>query len=105
MWRCSNNKIYKRGLIANKINKIFGIFNGTSNYILSSMDTEKSNFNDTLNKAKDLGYSEANPESDLNSDDVAAKVKILSALSFNSYINNNIHIEGIKNIDYEDIKM
>ena len=68
------------------------------------MDEEKSSFNETLKKAKDLGYSEANPKSDLNGDDVASKVKILSALSFNSYLNNKIHIEGIKNIDYDDIK-
>ena len=41
MWRCSNYKIFKRGLIANKIKKVYGIFNGTSNYILSSMDKQK----------------------------------------------------------------
>ena len=62
----------KEGLIANKINKIFGIFNGTSNYILSSMDKNNKNFLDVLNKAKTLGYAETNPASDLNGDDVAA---------------------------------
>ena len=93
----------KEGLIANRIQKIYGIFNGTSNYILSSMDKNNKNFLDVLNKAKTLGYAETNPASDLNGDDVAAKLKILSSLCFNSYLNNNIHVEGIKNIDKEDI--
>ena len=93
----------KEGLIANRIQKIYGIFNGTSNYILSSMDKDCKNFLDVLNQAKTLGYAETNPASDLNGDDVAAKLKILSSLCFNSYLNNNIHVEGIKNIDKEDI--
>ena len=93
----------KEGLIANKINKVFGIFNGTSNYILSSMDKENKSFNDVLHKAKKLGYAESNPTSDLNGDDVSAKLKILSSLCFNSFLNNNIHVEGIKDIDKDDI--
>ncbi len=93
----------KEGLIANKINKVFGIFNGTSNYILSSMDKDKKDFSTVLSKAKKLGYAESNPSSDINGDDVAAKLKILSSLCFNSFLNNNIHVEGIKNIDKEDI--
>ncbi len=93
----------KEGLIANKINKIYGIFNGTSNYILSSMDKDSKGFNEVLNNAKILGYAESNPKSDLNGDDVASKLKILSSLCFNSFLNNNIHVEGIKNIDKEDI--
>ncbi len=93
----------KEGLIANKINKIFGIFNGTSNYILSSMDKQCKDFDEVLNNAKKLGYAESNPSSDINGDDVAAKLKILTSLCFNSYLNNNIHVEGIKNIDKTDI--
>ena len=93
----------KEGLIANKINRIYGIFNGTSNYILSTMDKENKTFIDVLTDAKKLGYAESNPLSDLNGDDVAAKLKILSSLCFNSFLNNNIHVEGIKNIDKEDI--
>ena len=80
----------KEGLIANKINRIYGIFNGTSNYILSSMDNNNTSFKETLKKATELGYAESNPSSDINGDDVAAKVKILSSLSFNSFINKNI---------------
>ena len=93
----------KEGLIANKINKVFGIFNGTSNYILSSMDKENKSFNEVLKNAQKLGYAEANPTSDLNGDDVASKLKILSSLCFNSFLNKNIHVEGIKDIDKDDI--
>ena len=93
----------KESLIANKINRVYGIFNGTSNYILSTMDKENKNFNDVLTDAKKLGYAESNPLSDLNGDDVAAKLKILSSLCFNSFINHNIHVEGINFIDKLDI--
>jgi homoserine dehydrogenase len=94
----------KEGLIANNIRRIYGILNGTSNYILSSMDTDKLEYKASLQKAKKLGYAESNPISDLNGEDVASKLKILTALSFNSFINNkSILIEGIKNIDQIDI--
>ena len=93
----------KEGLIANKVERIYGIFNGTSNYVLSSMDTNKTSFKDTVKSAIKLGYAESNPSSDINGDDVASKVKILTCLSFNSFINKNIHVEGIKDIDEEDI--
>ena len=93
----------KEGLIANKINKVFGILNGTSNYILSSMDKEKKSFNEVLNNAQRLGYAESNPSADLNGDDVSSKLKILSSLCFNSFLNDNIHVEGIKEIDKDDI--
>ncbi len=93
----------KEGLIANRINRVYGIFNGTSNYILSTMDKENKNFNDVLTDAKKLGYAESNPLSDLNGDDVASKLKILSSLCFNSFIDHNIHVEGINFIDKLDI--
>ena len=93
----------KEGLIANKISKIYGIFNGTSNYILSSMDNENKNFEEVLANAKKLGYAESNPSADLNGEDVSSKLKILSSLCFNSLLNNNIYVEGIKNIDKTDI--
>ncbi len=93
----------KEGLIANKIRKVYGIFNGTSNYILSSMDKQNKNFKDVLMDAQKLGYAESNPTADLNGDDVSSKLKILSSLCFNSFLNSNIHVEGIKDIDKEDI--
>ena len=93
----------KEGLIANKISRIYGIFNGTSNYVMSSMDMNKTSFKDTIKKAIKLGYAESNPSADINGEDVASKVKILSSLSFNSFISDDIHVEGIKGIDEEDI--
>ena len=93
----------KEGLIANKISKIYGIFNGTSNYILSSMDKENKEFNDVLNKAQKLGYAETNSSADLNGEDVSSKLKILTSLCFNSFLNDNIYVEGIKQIDKTDI--
>jgi len=94
----------KEGLIANNIIKIYGILNGTTNYILSSMDKGKLEYKDALAKAQKLGYAETNPASDVNGDDVASKLKILTALAFNSYIDNkSILVEGIKNIDQVDI--
>jgi homoserine dehydrogenase len=94
----------KEGLIANNISKISGILNGTSNYILSSMDKDKLEYKDSLSNAQKLGYAETNPTSDINGEDVASKLKILTALGFNSFINNRtITVEGIKNIDQTDI--
>jgi len=93
----------KEGLIANKISKIYGIFNGTSNYILSSMDKQNRSFKEVLDNAKKLGYAETNPSADLNGDDVSSKLKILSSLCFNSFLNDNIYVEGIKDIDKIDI--
>ena len=93
----------KESLIANKISKIYGILNGTSNYILSSMDKKSKNFQEVLSIAKKKGYAESNPSADLDGDDVSAKLKILSSLCFNSFINNNIYVEGIKEIDTIDI--
>jgi homoserine dehydrogenase len=68
------------------------------------MDKNKLEYNDALLKAKELGYAESNPASDINGEDVASKLKILTALAFNSFIDNkSILVEGIKNIDQIDI--
>ena len=95
----------KEGLVANINNKIYGILNGTSNFILSNMDKNKMNFQKVLNKAKTLGYAESNPKSDLNGEDVKSKIQILSSLAFNCFINHSkINLEGINFIDEIDIK-
>jgi homoserine dehydrogenase len=94
----------KEGLIANQINKIYGILNGTSNFILSSMDKNNLEYDVALKKAQQLGFAESDPSADINGEDVSSKLKILTALSFNSFINNNsILVEGIKNVDQTDI--
>ncbi len=97
-------RVIKEGLTTNTINKIYGILNGTSNYILSKMSETKLNFKDVLESAKKLGYAESNPKSDLNGDDAKSKIQILSSLAFNSFINKSkITVEGIQNIDQVDI--
>ena len=94
----------KDGLIANKINKIYGILNGTTNFILSSMQISKKNFSEVLDKAKKLGFAETNPISDLNGNDSAAKLRILSSIAFNKTISKNkILTEGIQNINLTDV--
>jgi len=94
----------KEGLIANKISKIYGILNGTTNYILSSMENTRIPFKEALSTAKKLGFAEANPVSDLNGDDSASKLRILSSISFNTSISKNkILTEGIQSINLEDI--
>ena len=98
-------RVIKEGLITNKINKICGILNGTSNYILSKMFEKNKNFNDVLNDAKKLGYAERNPIADLNGDDAKSKIQILASLAFNSLINREkINVEGIKEVDQIDIQ-
>ena len=97
-------KSIKEGLLANKINKIYGILNGTTNYILSTMEKTGKNFLEVLDDAKKLGFAESNPLSDLNGTDAAAKIKILSSLAFNKTISKDkILVEGIQNIELTDI--
>ena len=97
----------KDGLSTNKLYKIFGILNGTTNYILTEMEKSGDSFEKVLKKAQVLGYAEpGNPKLDLNGFDAFAKVRILSALSFNNLISKNKCImEGIENIDIKDIKI
>jgi homoserine dehydrogenase len=97
----------KEGLATNKISKIYGILNGTTNYILSEMENSNQNFSEVLKKAQQLGYAEpGNPKLDLNGYDAFAKIRILSSLGFNSKIaNNKCLMEGIENIDLKDIKI
>ena len=97
----------KEGLATNKLSKVYGILNGTSNYILSEMENSEQNFADVLKKAQLLGYAEpGNPKLDLNGFDAFAKVRILSALTFNSKISNKkCLMEGIEKIDLKDIKI
>ena len=97
----------KEGLATNTISKIYGILNGTSNYILSEMENSNQKFNDVLIKAQKLGYAEpGNPKLDLNGFDAFAKVRILSALAFNSKISQHkCLMEGIEKIELKDIKI
>ncbi len=97
----------KESLATNKISKVYGILNGTTNYILSEMRNSKDSFANVLKKAQSLGYAEpANPKFDLNGFDAFAKVRILSALAFNTKISKHkCLMEGIENIELKDIEI
>ena len=74
----------KEGLATNKLFRVYGILNGTCNYILSEMEKTKDSFKNVLKKAQSLGYAEpGNPKLDLNGYDAFAKIRILSSLAFN----------------------
>ena len=97
----------KEGLATNKISKVYGILNGTSNYILTEMENSNLNFSEVLKKAQKLGYAEpGNPKLDLNGFDAFAKVRILSALAFHSKISKyKCLMEGIETIELKDIRI
>ena len=87
-----------------KINKITGILNGTSNYILTNMLEDKNEFNTSLRKAQSLGYAEQEPSNDLNGLDTLHKILILSTIAFNKKIDlKKITYSGIENLTKEDI--
>ena len=97
----------KEGLATNKIHKVYGILNGTSNYILSEMENLNESFSYVLKKAQKLGYAEpGNPKLDLNGFDAFAKVRILSSLAFNTKISKyKCLMEGIEKIELKDIEI
>lgn len=93
------------GLNANNISEFMGIFNGTSNFILSKMTAEGSAYEDALQEAQDLGFAEADPTDDVEGIDAARKVVITSYLSFNQVINlQDVETEGISNVTPQDIE-
>lgn len=92
-------------LTANKINELYGIVNGTTNYILSKMELEGLEFDDVLEEAKEKGYAEADPTSDIEGYDAQYKLAILSALSFGTKISvDDVYREGITKIKPIDMK-
>ena len=97
----------KEGLSTNRITKVYGILNGTCNYILSEMDRTNDNFKNVLKKAQTLGYAEpGNPKLDINGYDTLAKVRILSSLAFKKKISRNeLLMEGIENIEPKDFEI
>lgn len=92
-------------LTANKINTLYGIVNGTTNYILSKMELENLNFEDVLKEAQDKGYAEADPTSDIEGYDAQYKLVILSSLAFGTKIKpENVYREGITKINSIDME-
>ncbi|MCL1917269.1 MAG: homoserine dehydrogenase [Peptococcaceae bacterium] len=94
----------QQNLAANRIESVLGIINGTTNYILSAMTSQKRTFQEVLAEAQELGYAEANPASDVGGLDAARKLAIMSSLAFNCQVAlDDVYVEGIDNITPEDI--
>ncbi len=90
-------------LSCNQINKVMGIMNGTSNFILSKMDKEGLAYEDVLKEAQALGYAEADPTDDVKGFDAANKIAILASLAFNTYFDiNKVLVKGIDEITKDD---
>ena len=98
-------KIISEGLVANRIKSIYGIINGTTNYILSKMSDEKAEFSDVLKEAQNLGYAEADPTYDIEGIDSAHKLAILASLAYGSQFSlKDVYREGISWISSMDIE-
>ncbi len=97
-------KVIREGLVANRIKAIYGIINGTTNYILTKMTDENIEFSVALRDAQRLGYAEADPSLDIEGIDSAHKLSILAYLAYGiSFPLKDIYVEGISKIDTQDI--
>ncbi|MDA9341080.1 homoserine dehydrogenase [Gammaproteobacteria bacterium] len=95
-------KMLSNDLGANQVSKVAGMLNGTTNFILSSME-EGANYENVLQEAQEKGYAEPDPSLDVNGTDAAHKIGILASLAFNSGLPaSNFYIEGIENISPQD---
>ncbi len=98
-------KVLREGLAGNRIERVYGILNGTCNYILTRMEAEDLGFDACLQEAQRLGYAEADPSFDIDGFDAAHKLAILSSLAFGTAIDiDAIHVEGIRSIMPADLK-
>lgn len=98
-------KTLREGLAGNSIQRVYGILNGTCNYILSRMELEGLSFEECLKDAQRLGYAEADPTFDIGGFDTAHKLAILTALAFGTQVDAEaIHVEGIQSITLADLK-
>ncbi|EFL90555.1 homoserine dehydrogenase [Ahrensia sp. R2A130] len=98
-------KVMRESLTANAVTRVFGILNGTCNYILTRMEAEGMTFEDCLADAQKLGYAEADPTFDIEGNDTAHKLAILASLAFGTQIAGDaIYLEGITKITIADIE-
>ena len=98
-------KVLREGLVANRIRAVYGIINGTTNYILTKMTTEKAEYSQVLQEAQKLGYAEADPTYDVEGIDSAHKLAIIASLAFGSqYHLKDVYREGISWISPMDIE-
>ena len=96
----------RKGLVANRIKKILGILNGTTNYILTEMYHNGKSFKDVLKVAQQKGYAEADPTLDINGTDAGHKIAILTSLAYGGLLDfKDIYIEGIEKIEKIDINL
>ena len=96
----------KESLAANRISEIYGILNGTTNYILTKMTQEGKDFKEVLKEAQEKGYAERDPSSDISGQDAAYKISILSSIAFETFVNvNSVYAEGINQISLADINL
>lgn len=96
----------KHSLIANRIDSIMGIVNGTTNYMLTRMDEDGMSYEDALKEAQERGFAEADPTADVDGLDAAAKIAILASIAFNSRVTmNQVFAEGIRRISPVDLAM
>ena len=99
-------KTLREGLVGNKLARIYGILNGTCNYILTRMEQEGLSFADCLADAQRLGYAEADPTFDIEGHDTAQKLSILASLAFGTKVDPAaIYVEGISSIAPEDLEL
>lgn len=98
-------KALREGLVANRIESMYGIINGTANYILSKMTNDGGRFEDVLRRAQEKGYAEADPSYDVDGIDTANKLAILINLAYGAYVKpGDIYTEGIASLSQLDIK-
>lgn len=98
-------KTLREGFTANQFHRVYGILNGTCNYILTRMEEEGLSFADCLKDAQRLGYAEANPAFDIDGHDTAQKLAILASLAFGNKVDQSaVYVEGISSITPEDLK-
>jgi len=98
-------KVLREGLIGNRITRLYGIVNGTCNYILTRMKLEGAEFTDVLADAQRLGYAEAEPSLDIDGHDAAHKIGILASLAHGFWVNpRHIYVEGIRHVSKLDIQ-
>ena len=98
-------KTLREGLAGNSFVRIYGILNGTCNYILSRMEQERISFAECLQEAQRLGYAEADPSFDVEGHDTAQKLAILASLAFGTRVDqDSVYVEGISSIAPEDIE-
>jgi homoserine dehydrogenase len=95
----------RESLVGDRVKKVLGIVNGTTNYILTKMDETGASFEDALAEAQKLGYAETNPSADIDGHDAAAKAAIVAQLAFHTRVTiDDVYCEGISKVSAKDVK-